>query len=584
MKNWKKLLSLVLAGAMSVSLLAACGNSEPGGQNSPAPSGSNAAEPSQSTEPSQSSDGTFNLNVCFASEPETMDPSGNRTVDGNIMISHLFEGLYKYVDSDPSGDGRNGATAVLAPGQAAAEPEVTDNGDGTFTYTFTLRDDIYWSDGEPVTANDFVYSWQRLVDPATASPYSTIIAMVVNANEIIAGTKDKSELGVEALDDKTFAVHLTYDCPYFLDICAFPNTMPLREDVVEGNATWAQSPDTYVCNGPFKMQSWTHDAEIVMARNDKYYGAADIELDTLTFKLMDNANSMLTAFQSGALDVMQNPPTDEIATLLVEGTLIPGDYLGTYYACFNNQQAPFDDVRVRQAFSLAIDRNFIVEQVTQAGQIAAGAWVPENVVDAEGTDGPDFREVGGDFYSVDPADYEANCEKARQLLAEAGYENGEGFPQVTYLYNTDETHDAVAQALQDMWKTVLGVTVTLNNQDWNVFLETRSKGDYSICRNGWIADYNDPVSFLDMFMTNNGNNDAHYANSEYDAIMNQVLSDSDAEARMELMHQAEDLLVGEDCAIAPLYYYSNPYMVADDVHGMYYNPLGLFMFAYCTKG
>ena len=183
----------------------------------------------------------------------------------------------------------------------------------------------------------------------------------------------------------------------------------------------------------------------------------------------------------------------------------------------------------------------------------------------------------------DYADVAAMLEKCN-LLAEAGYENGVGFPETTYLYNTDDKHQAVAEALQSMWKNVLGVEVTLNNQDWNVFLETRSKGDYSICRNGWIADYNDPVSFLDMFMTDNGNNDAHYSNAEYDAIMTKVLSDSDAAGRMELMHQAEDLLVGEDQAIAPLYYYSQPYMVADDVHGMYYTPLGNFLFFHATKG
>ena len=206
---------------------------------------------------------------------------------------------------------------------------------------------------------------------------------------------------------------------------------------------------------------------------------------------------------------------------------------------------------MRKAFSLAIDRNYIVEQVTQAGEIAADAWVPVSVVDAEGTSGDDFRTVGGSYWSVSKDDYEANCEEARKLLAEAGYENGVGFPETTYLYNTDDKHQAVAEALQSMWKNVLGVEVTLNNQDWNVFLETRTKGDYSICRNGWIADYNDPVSFLDMFMTDNGNNDAHYSNAEYDAIMTKVLSDSDAAGRMELMHQAEDLLVGEDQAIAP---------------------------------
>ncbi|MBM6869821.1 peptide ABC transporter substrate-binding protein [Pseudoflavonifractor phocaeensis] len=551
-----RLLALGLSAALAVSLLAGCSNT---------------------TEQSSG----FNLNLCFASEPETMDPTLNRTVDGNVMMNHLFEGLYKYVDSDPSGDGRNGATAVLVPGQAAEEPAVTENADGTYTYTFTLRDDIYWSDGEPVTANDFVYSWQRLVDPETASPYNTIIAMVVNANEIINGEKDKSELGVKAVDDKTFEVQLTYNCSYFLDICAFPNTMPLREDVVEGNSTWSQDPSTYVCNGPYKMASWTHDAEIVMAQNEKYYNVEELGPDTLTFKLMDDANAQLTAFNNGDLDYMQNPPTDETASLLVAGTLLPGDYLGTYYCCFNNQKAPFDDVNVRRAFSLAIDRNYIVQQVTQSGEVPAGGWVPSNVVDAQGTDGDDFRTVGGDY--IDVNDYEANCELARQLLAEAGYPNGEGFPEVTYLYNTDERHGAIAEALQSMWKEVLGVQVRLDNQDWNVFLETRSKGEYSMCRNGWIADYNDPVSFLDMFMTSNGNNDAHYSNSEYDAIMTEVLSDSDAEGRMALMHQAEDLLMEQDCAIAPLYYYSNPYMISDNVHGMYYSPLGAFIFSYCTQ-
>ena len=572
----RKVLVLGLAAALSVSLLAGCG----GGTQEQTETPGNSETPSAETPAANTS--STNINVCFASEPETMDPSLNRTVDGNVMISHLFEGLYKWVDSDPSGDGRNGATAVLEPGMATGEPEITANDDNTYTYTFTIRDDAKWSDGQPVTANDFVYSWRRLVDPDTASPYNTIIAMVVNANEIIAGELPKEELGVSAPDDQTFVVELTYNCPYFLDICAFPNTMPLREDIVEGNTTWTQDPSTYVTNGPFKMQSWTHDAQIVMEKNENYYDAANITLETLTFMLMDDANAQLTAFQNGNLDFMQNPPPDEMATLLANGTVIPGDYLGTYYACFNNTVEPFDDPLVRKAFSLAIDRNYIVEMVTQAGEIPAGAWVPENVVDAEGTDGPDFREVGGDYYSVADEDYEANCEEARALLAEAGYANGEGFPEVTYLYNTDDKHQAVAEALKQMWSTVLGVNVTLNNQDWNVFLETRSAGNYSICRNGWIADYNDPVSFLDMFMTDSGNNDAHYSNSEYDAIMTEVLSDSDAAGRMELMHQAEDLLIGEDCAIAPLYYYSQPYMVSDRVHGMFYTPLGNFLFTYAT--
>ena len=318
-----RFLSLALTGTLCVSLLAGCGTGDT--QTTPAPEGSTPVE-------TGTTGATNELNVCFASEPETMDPSMNRTVDGNVMITHLFEGLYKWVDSDPSGDGRNGATAVLEPGMAAEEPTVTPNEDGTYTYTFKLREDAKWSDGQPVTANDFVYSWRRLVDPATASPYNTIIAMVKNANEIIAGELPKEELGVAAPDEHTFEVTLTYNCPYFLDICAFPNCMPLREDIVEGNATWTQDPSTYVTNGAFKMASWTHDAEIVMVPNENYYDASSITLEKLTFKLMDDANAQLTAFKNGDLDYMQNPPPDEMATLLTDGTVIPGDYLGSYYA------------------------------------------------------------------------------------------------------------------------------------------------------------------------------------------------------------------------------------------------------------
>ena len=573
-----KILSLVLAVTMLFTLLAACGNGTSSGNQTPAPESSAPVE-TQPIETTPASD-TFDLKVCIASEPQTIDPALNSAVDGAVMTQHIFEGLMKWSNAGSKSDDKLYAAEVV-PGQAASY-EKTDNGDGTVTYTFKIRSDAKWSDGQPVTANDFVYSWRRLVDPNTASPYNTIIAMVVNANEIIAGELPKEELGVRAVDDHTFQVDLTYNCPYFLDICAFPNTMPLREDIVEGNTTWTQDPSTYVTNGPFKMESWTHDAEIVMVPNENYYDMSSVSIERLTFALMDDANAQLTAFRNGDLDFVQNPPPDEVASLLADGTLIAGDYLGTYYACFNNSKAPFDDVNVRKAFNLAIDRNYIVEMVTQAGEIPAGAWVPESVVDAEGTDGPDFREVGGDFWSTAEEDYEANCEQARELLAQAGYPNGEGFPETTYLYNTDDKHQAVAEALQQMWSNVLGVDVTLNNQDWNVFLETRSAGDYSICRNGWIADYNDPVSFLDMFMTDNGNNDAHYSNPEYDAMMTTVLSDSDAAGRMELMHQAETLLCDTDCAIAPLYYYSQPYMVSDRVHGMYYTPLGNFIFTYAT--
>ena len=567
-----RLLALGMSVAMTASLLAGCGGGSATESKAPAPEGSAPVSAE-----------ALDLKVSVASEPETMDPALNRTVDGMIMTNHLFENLYKWVDStDGAGDDGH-ATAVLDLGVAAAEPEIVENEDGTYTWTFTLREDAKWSNGDPVVAGDFVYAWQRLVDPELAAPYNYIIDMVVNAVDIREGKMDKSELAVSAPDDHTFVVQLTYNCPYFKEICAFPCTYPVNQKVVEANPDWTQSPETYVSNGPMKLSSWEHNAQIVMGLNENYHDVDSITINSLTFKLMDDQRAMLTAFNNGELDFINAVPVDEMASLLVDGSLTPGDYLGTYYVDFNNAKAPFDDPKVRRAFNLAIDRNFIVENVSQAGEAPADAWVPYGIYDVAGPDGDDFRTTAGAYWSVAKEDYEANCEEARKLLAEAGYPDGAGFPAVTYLYNTDDKHNAIAEALQSMWEEVLNVKVTLNNQDWNVFLTTRSSGDYNICRDGWITDYNDPVSFLDMFMTSNGNNNAQYSNPEYDAIMTEVLSSSDAAGRMELMHKAEDMLLEQDSAIAPLYYYTQPYMLNKNLTGMYYSPVGVFMFTHVTE-
>ena len=274
---------------------------------------------------------------------------------------------------------------------------------------------------------------------------------------------------------------------------------------------------------------------------------------------------------------------DEVAAKLATGELNVTNQVGTYYVCFQTQQAPFDDPRVREAFSLAIDRTYLVTSVTQTGETPATGYVPAGVYDAQGPGGEDFRTQGGAYWDPAKDAYAENCEKARQLLAEAGYPDGVGFPVVEYLYNTDDVHKAIAEALQNMWQTQLGVTVTLRNQDWNVFLQTRKQGDYSVARNGWLADYNDPMTFLDMWITGGGNNDAQYANPEYDALIAAAKTTSDPQVRMDYMHQAEDLLIGQDHALAPLYFYTQKYLLKDDIQGVYYTPLGYFFFSYCTR-
>ena len=573
-----KLLSLLLSGALVFGLLAGCGG---GTASTPAPAETAPAETTPAeTEPAAVAN---EITVNIASEPQTIDPALNSAVDGAIMINHMFEGLMRWVDSGVETAGSDGTctNAELSYGQAESYDKVT-NEDGTVTYTFHLRDGIMWSDGQPVTANDFVFSWQRLVSPETAADYSYMIDCVVNANAIMNGELEPSELGVSAPDNKTFVVTITSDLPYFTEICAFPATFPVREDIVS-DSQWTYSPDTYISNGAYKMTSRVTNSEIVMEPNEYYYGVDTLGPDKITFKLMDDANAMLSGFNSGELDFIESMPTDEVAGLLASGDLKIVDYIGTYYVCYQTQKEPFDDPKVREAFTLAIDRTYIVEQITQTGQVEAGGFVPAGVYDAEGATGDDFRTVGGDYYAPTDADYEANCERARELLAEAGYPNGEGFPVVTYLYNTDDSHKAVGEALQNMWQTVLGVTVQLDNQEWATFLQTRKDGDYSIARNGWIADYNDPMSFLDMWLTGGGNNDAQYSNAEYDALIQQAKASTDPAERMQLMHDAEDIIIGQDYALCPLYFYTQKYMLADGIQGMYYTPLGYFFFDQCTR-
>lgn len=527
---------------------------------------------------------SFDLNVCVASEPQTIDPALNSAVDGAIMTQHFFEGLMKWADSGkPVNDKGNMNFAELVNGQASSYQKVV-NDDGTVTYTFKIRPDAKWSDGKAVTANDFVYSWRRLADPNTAADYCYMIDMVKGYAEVNSGEADPSTLAVSAPDASTFEVVLTYDCPYFLEICAFPAAFPVREDVVSAEPdTWTTSNGSknYITNGPWKMAEWVHDSYIKMVPNEYHYDVANLGPDSITFRLMADSNAMLAGFRSNDLQYINQVPVDETPSLIASGELDIVDYIATYYVSYQTQAEPFDDWRVRKAFTLTIDSKYIVEQITQSGQVPATGFVPAGVYDANPT-GDDFRTVGGDYWEAPLTDeiYQKNCEEARQLLADAGYPNGEGFPVVTYLYNTGDAHKAVGEALQQMWQKALNVTVQLQNQEWNAFLETRKNGDFQVARNGWIADYNDPISFLDMWLTGGGNNDGQYSNPEYDAAIKEAKSSADPAVRMAAMHRAEDIIMGEDWALGPIYFYTNSYMMKENIKGAFYTPLGYYIFGY----
>ncbi|NLZ81053.1 MAG: peptide ABC transporter substrate-binding protein [Clostridiales bacterium] len=550
--------ALMLLLVMLVSMfLTACGGNDAAKETTVAnvTNGSNEA-----TEGTDIVVGESVINVHVGPEPNTIDPTLNTAVDGGTLINHAFEGLMKINDK---------SEVVNAQ---AADVKVSDDG---LVYTFTLRDDVRWSDGEAVTAENFVYSWRRSVDPATASDYNYMLDMVVNANEIMAGEVDPSELGVKAVDEKTFEVTLAVPTSYFLEIAAFPTTYPLREDIVSANPdTWATEPDNYIGNGPYILETWEHQSKMTFIQNEQYYGVAELGPDKIIFNLMEDQNTILAAFKNGEILFGDDIPSEEIEAMTGNGLEISGQ-LGTYFLAIQTEQEEFQDARVRQALALAIDRNFIVDSVAKGGQQPADTYVPTGLSDANAEE--EFHANAEAWYDVN--DYEGNVAKAQQLLADAGYPNGEGFPTIELMCNPG--HEAMMEAIQNMWMQDLGLNVTISSQDWNVFIDTRSNGEYQVARHGWLADYNDPISFLDMWVTGGGNNDAKWSNAEYDALIKEVKTSTDRAVRFEAMHKAEAIL-GEEMPIIPIYYYTDLYLLSDKLEGFYSSPLGFKFFMYTS--
>ena len=496
------------------------------------------------------------LAVNVGSDPDTIDPALNSSVDGATMIIHGFEGL---MTLDANG------TPIYGAAQSHTVSE-----DGK-VYTFTLRDGLKWSDGTALVAGDFVYSWNRAVSPDTAADYEYMF-------DVIKGYEEKA-LDVVATDDKTLVVTLNVAVPYFLELCAFPTFSPVRKDLVDTYGdTWATKPETYIGNGPYKAVEWVPGSHILYVKNENYWNVEALGPEAIKFVLMDDDNAILNAFVSGELLFADTLPNDEIdAWKAKENTeLNIRGQIGTYYVSFNVEKAPLDNPLVRQALILAVDRPFIAENIGKAGQIPAGAYVPVGLTDADPT--KQFRDEGGNFY--DPFAVEENIAKAKELLVEAGYPNGEGLPTFEYLYNTSSGHQAIGEALQSMWKEI-GVNVTLANQDWGTFLNTRKNGEYQIARNGWLGDYNDPISFLDMWITGGGNNDAQWSNAEYDALIATVKGSADPAVRYPAMHQAEKVIFDE-WMLCPIYYYVDLFLLSHKVQGFWSSPLGYKYFMFTT--
>ena len=549
--------ALAIAGAMALS---GCGGSKSGGEGT------------KSGDTTQTAAGKKILTIQLGPDVESIDPALNSAVDGANYILFAFDNLLK-MDKD----------GKVVPG-LAEKYEVSDD---QLTWTFHLRDGLKWSDGSALTAEDFVYSWQRLVDPSVAAPYAqTVLGMVEGYDDAIGRPDadgnttvdpDPTKLKVEAPDEKTLIVHMAKPTPYFDKLAAFVSLSPVKKDVVEANPDgWSIDPKTYISTGPFKLTGWEPGSYLMFEKNENYWDADSIKLDGIKCLLMQDQNATFSAYESGDALMIKDVPTQEITTLKERSDFHIDPILGTYYLDLNTTLDEFKDPKVREALSLALDRKYISETITSGTYTPASGFVSEGVTDWNGTAWQDNITDKSAYINID--DHAGNLAKAKELLKEAGYENGVGLPEMVYSTNDASYHKKIAEYLQQAWGE-LGLKVQVNIVEWKSFTPQRRSGNYQIARDGWVMDYNDPSNILELALTGNGNNNAKYSNPEFDALMSKAATEKDSQTRFGYLHQAEDFIM-KDTAMVPLLYYNDFYLQSDKITGSWHSPDGFWHFEY----
>jgi len=478
--------------------------------------------------------------ISNGAEPESLDPHQIQGVPEHRIFQALFEGL---VATDPM-------TGDAVPGVAESW---TISDDGT-QYTFKLRD-CNWSDGTPVTADDVVYSWTRGLDPMTASPYAWFPCMFLEgANEFNSGEAKADALGIRALDEHTFQMDLIGPLPYVLGaLCHYSFGIVPEQAIEKYGAEWIL-PENFVGNGPYTLDEWLPQQYIKVVPNETYWDKDNVELDEVYFFASDDDNTMYNMYLKGELDWITTVPQDQLESAQLRTDYQVAPQLSTYYYIFQTEVEPVNNPDVRKALARSIDRTALVEQITQAGQIPAWGIVPE---------------MAGYETLAFPDDY--NVEAAKQYLSKAGYPDGAGFPTIEILYNTSEGHKAIASFIQQQWKENLNIKVELVNQEWATYLSSRNAGDFTVARAGWVGDYQDPNTFLDMFITGAGMNGGNYSSATYNKDINDAARMQAGPDRMQTLADAENQMINIDQAIMPLYYYVSVNMVDTDVWGGWYS-------------
>ncbi|CAN5597913.1 oligopeptide ABC transporter substrate-binding protein OppA [soil metagenome] len=460
-------------------------------------------------------------------EPETLDPAIITGQPEGRVVNALFEGL----------------TAFNAQGKAI--PGVAESwtiSDDKKIYTFKLRPNAKWSNGDPVTAEDFVKSWKRTLSPETAASYNYQLFFVKNAQAFAEGkVNDFSQVGVKAIDNQTLEVILESPTPFFLDLCATPPLEPVPVAAIEKYGDDWIKPGKIVTNGAYLLKSWRINDKIELQKNPNYWNAKAVALDRIDVLPISKANVAFNFYEGGLADLLMDKglaPPALLDQLRTRDDFHAAPFLGIYFLRFNCSKPPFNDPRVRAAFSLCVNKDIITKKITRAGELPATSLVPPGIAGY-----------------TSPKTGEFDPEKARQLLAEAGFPGGKGFPLTTYLYSEGELNEAIAVELQNMWREHLGVSINLARQEWKVYLNSLSSLDFGIARSTWVGDYPDPNTFLDMFVTGGGNNRTGWSDPAYDQLIADAGREGDPAQRFQILNQAENLLLNTETVICPIYYY-----------------------------
>jgi oligopeptide transport system substrate-binding protein len=484
-------------------------------------------------------DVTQTFRMAIASEPPTLDWTLATDNVSIRVIENLMEGLASY-DQD------------LKPIPAVARRwEVSPDGK---TYTFFLRGDVRWTDGRPVTASDFEYAWKRLLDPKTGAEYAYFLYDVLNAYEFNSGKlKDPDQVGVRAISSDVLQVRLKKAVVYFPSIVTFVVTFPLRKDVVERYGNHWTDPEHMVTDGPFVLESWQHEYQVTLRANEHYFGGRP-RLDRIRMFVVPEGTTALTLYDTGDLDMVSLPPV-AIPFYQSQKEYLHAPFLRGYYYGFNVRKRPFDDVRIRRAFSLGIDRSEF-PLILKGGELPATSWIPPGM----------FGFQPGIGLSFDPV-------KAKALLREAGYPDGKDFPSVEAAFNSSPENQIIAENLQEQWKRNLGVKITLNNQDWKVYLKALQVDPPPLFRLGWGADFPDPDNFMNLFTAISGNNHTRWENPQYDSLVDQAAKEPDPHRRQKLYDVAQRILTETDVPMMPLFVAAQNRLIKPYVKGLKLNAM-----------